>query len=56
MGTLSEDYCTWTIYDEESDTWCTDCGFMFEFSTGGPEQNEFKYCPFCGIEIIPEAT
>ena len=38
--------CLWTITD---DGWFnTSCGNAFEFTTHGPTENKFKFCPYCG--------
>ena len=31
--------------------YATLCGDIFEFSEGDPEDNGFKFCPFCGHPI-----
>lgn len=43
---------------EESDGWdgsywtCSVCGESMEFTDGeGPEENGFKYCPYCGAKM-----
>jgi len=54
---LKETNCTWIIQDpHDQHIWETDCGEAFVFEVDGPEQNNFKFCPFCGKPIIPEAT
>lgn len=30
---------------------CTNCGEILVFEEGTPEENEYKFCPFCGAEI-----
>jgi len=42
------DRCRW--YENE-ELWETTCDYVFEFLDNGPEENLFKYCPFCGLEI-----
>lgn len=34
--------------------WETGCDNLFQFNTGGPEENRFKFCPYCGkpIEVV----
>ena len=41
--------CTWTLdNDDDGDQrWSTACGETFEFITGGPDDNNFRYCPGC---------
>jgi hypothetical protein len=42
--------CEW-VEDEEG-VWETDCNEAFQFSSDGPVQNGFNFCPFCGKPII----
>jgi hypothetical protein len=37
-------------YDDE--VYETECGNSLVFFDGGPRENEYKYCPFCGKVII----
>lgn len=30
----------------------TDCEKAFMFNEGGPEANNFVYCPYCGRKIV----
>lgn len=39
--------CFWGTDGEES-FWETQCGHAFEFNDGGPKDNGFFYCPYCG--------
>lgn len=41
--------CGWTEDDEGH--WATACGHLFEFIADGPDENSFKFCPFCGRQI-----
>lgn len=41
--------CEW--HEDPDGVWSTGCGTAFEFLTGGPEENGFKFCPYCGAEI-----
>lgn len=46
-------FCNWYQdggYDG-SDTWETSCGHYFTLNEGSPEENEFKFCSFCGGTI-----
>jgi rRNA maturation endonuclease Nob1 len=47
--------CFWTqqggdggTYD---DTWEASCDNLFVFNDGTPEQNDFKFCPYCGGKL-----
>lgn len=37
--------CEWS---EDDDDWATGCGESFSFVEGGPEENDFKHCCYCG--------
>ncbi len=48
--------CTWNEDDEG--IWLSDCLFdgkdvsgLFEFTTGGPVDNGFRFCPYCARSI-----
>ena len=43
--------CKWT-YDDSNDSWDTECDEKFWFTTEGPIDNGFKYCPYCGKILI----
>ena len=42
--------CCWR-HDDAHGKWDTDCGNGFHFESGGPEENGFKNCPYCGKRI-----
>lgn len=44
--------CTWTFDDWEFCTWATECGELFAFTDGGPEDNNFRYCHGCGGKLV----
>jgi len=46
--------CTWT-YDDLEDFWETACGEAFVISEGTLEENNFRFCPFCGKPIKEKA-
>jgi hypothetical protein len=43
---ISSDSCTWT--EDPDGIWYTSCGQAHEFTTGTPEENDHRYCPYCG--------
>ena len=43
---ISVGSCTWT--QDADGIWNTSCGQAHEFNTGTPEENEHRYCPYCG--------
>lgn len=47
----TEQSCEWKLEDSESNLYVTGCEnrqFIFE---GTPEENGYKYCPYCGRKI-----
>ena len=42
--------CKWE-YDDTHDCWETGCNNAFTLIEGSPENNNMKYCPYCGKEI-----
>lgn len=46
-----ERFCKWEIYDIEMNAYETGCHKTFVFENDGPEENRFKYCPYCGREL-----
>src|SRR5690606_3775335 len=42
--------CTWT-QDADDGFWYTECGNAYEFMEDGPEENNHKFCPYCGGQI-----
>ena len=46
---ITKQTCKW---EQNADgVWETECDEMFIFNDGNPEENGFKYCPYCGIPI-----
>ena len=44
--------CTWSNSEDDSDThWQTSCGEDFLLNDGTPEDNNMKYCCYCGKPI-----
>ena len=43
--------CTWTQNDEDSYWAAACCDHLFVFNDGGPVENDFRYCPYCGREL-----
>ena len=51
-GVTREDVCIWM---QDSDgPWCTSCGKVWEFITGGPTDNEMHFCHHCGGSLLSE--
>lgn len=38
--------CRWSA--DEDGTYFTRCGNAFQFFDGAPDDNKFKFCPYCG--------
>lgn len=43
--------CKWA-YDDSTESWDTGCGNKHQFMADGPKENEHKFCPYCGGELI----
>lgn len=44
--------CAWYLSDDETTLWESTCGkAAFEFNEGGPEENNFNFCPHCGLQL-----
>ena len=41
--------CAWR---EEEGVWSTDCNHAFEIFDGTPEENDMKFCCYCGKKIV----
>jgi rRNA maturation endonuclease Nob1 len=41
--------CEWR--EDEDGIWDTGCGNRFEFNHGGPPENSFEFCPYCGKKL-----
>lgn len=41
--------CVWS--EEEDGNWDTGCGGMYSIITGTPEENEMKFCCYCGAKL-----
>ena len=49
--------CDWVL-DPIDGFWSSACGEMHEFTVDGPEENGYKYCPYCGdtLTIVKPAA
>ena len=41
--------CVWTEDDEG--IWSSTCNQEAEFLSGGPQENGYRYCPYCGMAL-----
>ena len=54
-----DNVCVWEMVENgwhDPAYWETSCGGAAEFVNGGPSENDFVYCPFCGKKIREEVT
>lgn len=49
-----QDQCKWKFDDDESNTWASQCGELWTYIDGGPEENRVKYCHGCGKPVVLE--
>ena len=44
--------CKWTQEDPEYGRWNSGCGETFDLAAySNPEENDMRYCPFCGKSL-----
>ena len=50
--------CTWTSQDDPDydEVWETQCGHSFQFNDGGPAENHFGWCGYCGGKLVTFRT
>jgi hypothetical protein len=48
--------CKWREDDPDFGTWRTGCGHLWSFNAGGPEENDAKFCQYCGGELTAALT
>lgn len=46
-----DDVCEWKLEDEESNMYVTACEQRHLFFDGGPSENNYECCPYCGKTI-----
>lgn len=48
----SDETCTWiSSHMEDENVYDTGCMNTHQFFEGAPEENHFKYCPYCGKSL-----
>jgi rRNA maturation endonuclease Nob1 len=48
--------CPWSRDSYDYHDYLTGCGHAFTFNDGGPKENDFKFCPYCGDRIWSESS
>jgi hypothetical protein len=46
--------CTWT-YSDTKDSWKTECGHLFLIYGGSLDDNNMKFCSYCGRRLTHES-
>jgi hypothetical protein len=53
LEALRQAKCTWTHEGAwGDDCWEGTCGATWYFSVGGPDENDMKFCPQCGNNLV----
>ena len=52
---LGRGECLWSRADDDTDLWETSCDQAFCLTDGTPKANDFKFCCYCGKEIIEDS-
>lgn len=55
LKTKKEEKCLQKLVDEEEGTYETSCGEMTIFTVGNVDENNYKFCPYCG-KLIKEVN
>ena len=50
QGGAYDDVCEWK-YNNSEYYWESSCKHLHIFMSDGPEENEYKHCPYCGKKI-----
>ena len=50
QGYVSDDVCEWKYNDSEY-YFESSCKHLHIFMSDGPEENEYRFCPYCGKKI-----
>lgn len=54
---MTTQHCYWSQDDYGGcSLWETSCGHAFEFNDGGPSENGFAFCGYCGKPLIEQRT
>lgn len=47
---MNTSQCEWK--QDDDGIWHTQCGRSFEFIDDGPTENKFRFCCYCGAELV----
>lgn len=47
----ADDVCEWRLCDEEANVYDTSCRNPHILINGTPEENNYRFCPYCGKKI-----
>lgn len=50
-GVVADDVCEWRLCDEEANVYDTSCRNPHILINGTPEENNYRFCPYCGKKI-----
>lgn len=50
IGFREKGVCEWT--EDSCEVWETSCGGTYYIIEGTPTDNNMRYCPFCGCELV----
>jgi len=50
------DTCEWSLEDDDTNSWQSECGHTFWFETGDPKENGLKFCAYCGRNLTQRAA
>lgn len=56
MTDITELVCQWVQDDLDEGAWKTECGNYHLFTVGTPQDNDYKFCPYCGKELCEVDT
>jgi hypothetical protein len=56
LQAAEQNQCLWELQDDDTDGWRTSCENTFVFNEGDPHNNGFKFCPYCGGQLLQMGT
>ncbi len=46
-----DEICTWAEDEDADGSWFASCGGSWVFNDGNPDDNDMKFCCFCGLPL-----